>query len=122
MSRMTKLAIALGLAGAAAALAAALATVPLVATVELKTYDLRMRSTVDVVAPREGDLSLVEIDEMSLRRMEPLVGRWPWPRLVHAHVVNFLARARARAILYDVLFTEHDRHSFDVGSERWTGD
>jgi len=122
MSRMTKLAIALGLAGAAAALAAALATVPLVATVELKTYDLRMRSTVDVVAPREGDLSLVEIDETSLRRMEPLVGRWPWPRLVHAHVVNFLARARARAILYDVLFTEHDRHSFDVGSERWTGD
>jgi adenylate cyclase len=121
MSRMTKLAIALGLAGAAAALAAALATVPLVATVELKTYDLRMRSTVDVVAPREGDLSLVEIDEMSLRRMEPLVGRWPWPRLVHAHVVNFLARASVRAILYDVLFTEHDRHSFDVGSERWTG-
>ena len=118
---MTKLAIALGLAGAAAALAAALATVPLVSTVELKTYDLRMRSTVDVVAPREGDLSLVEIDEMSLRRMEPLVGRWPWPRLVHAHVVNFLARASARAILYDVLFTEHDRHSFDVGSERWTG-
>jgi adenylate cyclase len=54
--------------------------------------------------------------------MEPLVGRWPWPRMVHAALVDFLAAGGAAAIVYDVLFTEADRRRFMVGEEEWTGE
>ncbi len=49
------------------------------------------------------------------------MGRWPWPRLVHAQLLNFLARGPVRVVGYDVLFTEHDRHSYEIGGENWTG-
>ena len=42
-----------------------------------------MRATADPARARD-DIVLVTIDEESLRGLEPLVGRWPWPRLVHA--------------------------------------
>ena len=101
--------------------ALALSRLPLVQTLELKTYDLRMRATVNPGAARP-DIVVVAIDQESLRRLDPLVGRWPWPRLVHGQLVDFLSRAPARAVLYDILFTEHDRRAFTVGSEQWTGE
>ncbi|MCW2389619.1 CHASE2 domain-containing sensor protein/nitrogen-specific signal transduction histidine kinase [Sphingobium sp. B11D3B] len=52
---------------------------------------------------------LVEIDEESLRR----IGRWPWRRDIHADLVESLARAKPRAIAYDVLFTEDGDKSKD---------
>ena len=67
------------------------------------------------------DIVLVSIDDDSVRRMAPLVGRWPWPRLVHASLIDFLARAPAKLIVYDVLFTEPDVRRFDVGEQEWTG-
>jgi adenylate cyclase len=54
--------------------------------------------------------------------MEPLVGRWPWPRLVHATLIDYLAAGGARAVLYDVLFAEADRSTFMVGETEWTGE
>lgn len=111
----------LGLACAAAALATVMAAVPLVRTLELKTYDARVRTTTAGLPARDNIL-IVDIDESSLRKLEPLVGRWPWPRLVHAQAIDFLARGPARAVLYDVLFTEHDRRTFTVGAEQWTGE
>jgi adenylate cyclase len=54
--------------------------------------------------------------------MEPLVGRWPWPRLVHATVIDYLAAAGAKVIAYDILFTERDIRKFMVGDVEWTGD
>ena len=107
--------------GLTAALLALLAgRLPFVEVIELKTYDWRMRATAGS-APARDDIVLVTIDEESLRGLEPLVGRWPWPRLVHAQLLNFLARARPRAVLYDVLFTEQDRRKFFVADEEWTG-
>ncbi len=43
-----------------------------------------------------------------MRALEPLVGRWPWPRYPHAGVISFLSRGPARVIVYDVLFQERD--------------
>src|SRR5690606_7627027 len=60
-------------------------------------------------------------DDDSIKRMEPLVGRWPWPRLVHATLIDYLASGGAKAILYDVLFAEADRRTFMVGDTEWTG-
>ena len=54
--------------------------------------------------------------------MEPLVGRWPWPRLVHATVIDYLAAAGAKVIAYDVLFVERDIRRFMVGDSEWSGD
>lgn len=48
------------------------------------------------------DIVIVAIDNRSLR----VIGRWPWPRRIHAAALNRLADARARAVGYDVLFVE----------------
>ena len=108
----------IGLVSALVALA--IGTQPFAQVVELKTYDWRMRYAASR-APANPEIVLVTIDEESLRGLEPLVGRWPWPRLVHAQLLNYLKRARPRAILYDVLFTEQDRSRFFVADEEWSG-
>ncbi len=89
--------------------------------VEWKLYDVRMRRTVDPAnAPR--NIAIVEIDEDSIRDLEPLVGRWPWPRVLHARLLDYLARAPARLVVYDVLFLEHDRQqSIDIAGVQMTG-
>jgi adenylate cyclase len=65
---------------------------------------------------------MVEINDSSLKALEGTFGRWPWPRVVHAGVIDFLARGGARVIVYDVLFLERDtRGDFAVGSSRMSG-
>src|SRR5688572_33470321 len=106
---------------AAALLAGVLGLLPIVGNIELDTYDLRVAATARPAAPSE-QIVLVAIDNESLRRMEPLVGRWPWPRLVHATLIDYLAAAGAKVIAYDILFAERDIRKFMVGDSEWTGD
>ena len=106
---------------AAAVLAAALGLLDFFRNIELQTYDLRVAATAQPSAPAEN-IVLVAIDNESIRRMEPLVGRWPWPRLVHATVIDYLAAAGAKVIGYDVLFAERDIRKFMVGDTEWTGE
>ncbi|MBI4486775.1 MAG: adenylate/guanylate cyclase domain-containing protein [Acidobacteria bacterium] len=91
-------------------------------TIELKTYDWRMARTSRPETARP-DIALVEIDEASLRNLEPNAGRWPWPRAVHSLVIDYLARARPRLIAYDVNFAEADsRVGFKMGEDTMSGD
>jgi len=93
-------------------------------TIELKTYDLRLRATARPENARK-DIVLVEISESSIRGLADakLAGRWPWPRAVHATVIDFIARGGARAVAVDVLFLEQDtREGFMYGKDRWSGD
>ena len=106
---------------AAALLAGGLGTLSFVRNIELDTYDRRVAATARPAAPADR-IALVLIDNDSLRRMEPLVGRWPWPRLVHATVIDYLAAAGARVIAYDVLFPERDLGKFMVANTEWTGE
>ena len=117
---MRKLAIGLAIAAAAALVAIAAGQTDFGRRIELISYDWRMRLTSQPEAPSD-DIVLVSIDDDSVRRLAPVVGRWPWPRLVHASVVDFLARGPAKVVVYDVLFTEPDLRRFDVGDEEWTG-
>lgn len=111
----------LAIGAVAAAIAAAAGRLPLVDTLEWKLYDQRVRWAANPATARQ-DIVIVTIDESSVRRLEPEVGRWPWPRVVHADVIDFLAAAGAKTIVYDVLFTERDRRTgFDVGGTSWTG-
>ena len=105
---------------AAAAAAGLLGLTPFLQTVELKTYDWRVAWSANPAAARR-DIVLVAIDNTSIRELEPNVGHWPWPRLIHAHLINYLSRGGARLIVYDVQFSERDRRSFKVGEEAWTG-
>ncbi len=112
---MRKVAAGLGIGIIAGALALAIGHTPPFVTAESKLYDMRMRWAARSGAPR-ADIALVEINETSLRDLEPLLGRWPWPRLTHAMLIDFIAKGRPRAIAYDVLFTEADsRLSFQFG-------
>jgi len=90
-------------------------------TVELKTYDWRLSRTADPSTARK-DIALVEIDEYSLRNLQQHAGRWPWPRVVHASLIEYLSRGKPAAIVYDVLFADADtRVGFAYGGDTWSG-
>jgi len=108
------------LGAASAVLAWAVGRTAFFETIELKTYDYRVRMTADPSSARD-DIVLVGIDDSSIRRLEPQVGRWPWPRLVHANLIDYLARGPARVIVYDILLTERQQGSFRIDGTDWTG-
>jgi adenylate cyclase len=117
---ITKVGIGLALGLLASVTATLLARLPFAQDIELLTYDWRMRITARPQQPSD-DIVLVSINDDSVRRLAPLVGRWPWPRLVHAAVIDYLARGPAKVIVYDVLFTEPDLRRFNVGEDEWSG-
>jgi adenylate cyclase len=91
-------------------------------TVELTTYNWRMARTARPETARQ-EIALVEIDEDSLRNLQPNAGRWPWPRVVHSILIDFLADAKAKLIVYDVNFAEADtRVGFKMGGDTWSGE
>ena len=59
--------------------------------------------------PASGAVQIVEIDGRSLAA----VARWPWPRSVHARVVDRLYAAGARSIAFDVDFSAASTASDD---------
>lgn len=58
--------------------------------------------------PADPAVVVVDIDEASLAAMAEVAGKFPWPRSVHAELVEGLAAQRPRAIVFDVLFAEPD--------------
>lgn len=67
-------------------------------------YDLQL----DLWAqPPADDILIVAIDEQSLADF----GRWPWPRGLHAQLIDILTEAGAKAIVMDILFAEKDIHN-----------
>ncbi len=57
------------------------------------------------------------IDEASLKAMDPVVGRWPWPRYVHAEIIKFLKEAGAKFVVFDILFTESSEYDYILAKE-----
>ncbi len=106
----------------AAGLVLALTGIEAFRTVELKTYDWRLARTADPASAR-NDIALVEIDEYSLRNLQEHAGRWPWPRVVHASLIDFLNRGKPALIVFDVLFADADRREgFPYGGDKWSGE
>ncbi|MFQ6021469.1 MAG: CHASE2 domain-containing protein [Acidiferrobacterales bacterium] len=69
---------------------------------ELKTYDMRLRSQ-GVRAP-VGNVVIAAIDEKSLAEL----GRWPWSRRTMASLIEKLDGLGARVIALDVFFSESE--------------
>lgn len=78
---------------------------------ESKSYDIRAKVVRKDIKPH-SDIALILIDEASLRAMNPLVGRWPWPRSIYGDLLDFLVMGGARAIIFDILFTENEKTVF----------
>ena len=72
-----------------------------------QAYDLIIKSRFNTPAP-DPDIIVIDIDEASLDAMAPQYGRWPWPRAVMAELVEGLAQAQARAIVFDITFSDAD--------------
>jgi adenylate cyclase len=91
---------------------AALALVETLALRSLSTLEHRAQDALvrrhALTRPPDPDVILVAIDERSLEAMAPEFGRYPWPRSVHAQLTEQLARFGARAIVFDIMFTDAD--------------
>jgi len=70
--------------------------------VELKTLDLRIASRGDLKPG--GETVIAVIDEKSLSEL----GRWPWPRTTIAQMVRKLKQNGAKAVGFDIVFSEPD--------------
>ena len=106
----------------AAGIVLALTNLQAFRTVELKTYDWRLARTADPSKARR-DIALVEIDEYSLRNLQEHAGRWPWPRVIHASLIDYLNRGKPALIVFDVWFADADRREgFPYGGEKWSGE
>jgi CHASE2 domain-containing sensor protein/signal transduction histidine kinase len=89
--------VAIGCLGILVILASALGR--LTAGIDHLVYDRFLVLRSQPVLP---DIVVVEIDNASIARL----GHWPWPRSVHASLLEQLAKAKPAAVIYDVLFTE----------------
>jgi len=58
----------------------------------------------------DDDIVIIAVDENSLSS----IGRWPWPRSIHAQLINKLTEYEAQAILVDMIFSEP---SFDKNND-----
>ncbi|QGX38372.1 adenylate/guanylate cyclase domain-containing protein [Permianibacter aggregans] len=53
-----------------------------------------------------SDIVLIDIDTYSIEAMAPEVGAWPWPRATHAYLLEWLNEQGAKAIVFDIWFSE----------------
>jgi adenylate cyclase len=78
---------------------------PFLRFMELKTLDLRIASR---GALQPGNETVIAaIDEKSLTEL----GRWPWPRTTIARLVDSLKAYGAKAVGFDIVFSEPDNNS-----------
>ena len=68
-------------------------------TLERRYYDFASTSTSRQPSDR---IAIIAIDDQSIAN----IGRWPWPRDVHAKLIDMLAAANAKTIAYTVFFFE----------------
>jgi signal transduction histidine kinase/CheY-like chemotaxis protein len=49
---------------------------------------------------------VIDVDETSMQRLEPRTGPWPYRRDVYARAMRFFTENGARAVVFDILFSE----------------
>jgi signal transduction histidine kinase len=85
-----------------------LASLPLFSLLELKGLDLLFRLRGPLAPP--SDIVVIAIDEPSFAEISK---QWPWPRSLHARLIDQLKKAGARVIGFDILFAEPSRPEED---------
>ncbi|MBF0412214.1 MAG: adenylate/guanylate cyclase domain-containing protein [Desulfamplus sp.] len=83
---------------------------------EGKTWDWR-ESLMAKPSSATDDICLILVDQTSLDWMSQNNGlNWPWPREIYSVVIDFCKRVQAKAVAFDVLFTEPS--SYGVEDDR----
>lgn len=75
---------------------------------ELFLYDVQAKAFRADKAPNDK-VKVLLVDEATLKSMDSIAGRWPWPRAIWADLLEFLSAGGAKAVMFDILFLEHDR-------------
>lgn len=75
------------------------ANTDLMQSLERKAYDLGVRETTRVPSDK---IAVIAIDDESIANL----GRWPWPREIHAKMIDVLAAGHPKVIGYTVFFFE----------------
>lgn len=70
-----------------------------IGTLERRFYDFASTST---ARQPSSQIAVIAIDDQSIAN----IGRWPWPRDVHAKLIDQLAAAKAKTIVQTVFFFE----------------
>jgi adenylate cyclase len=99
--RRLRVVLLLTVGAALTALALLLAVTDTLRQLELDTVDERFELRGEQPPPRD----IIEVD-IDARTFQELQQQWPFPRRMHAGVIDELRRAGAKAIAYDVQFTE----------------
>ena len=71
----------------------------LIQSLERKAYDLGVRATTRMPSDK---IAVIAIDDRSIANL----GRWPWPREIHAKMIDVLAAGHAKLIGYTAFFFE----------------
>ena len=77
----------------------------------LKTLDLLFRGTPLPAASPE--VVIITVDQPDLDFFKKQGVSWPWPRQVYAPIIEFCQRGKARAVIFDVLYTEASVYGTD---------
>jgi two-component system NtrC family sensor kinase len=101
------------LAGAAFVGMLVLTSLPPLSFLELKGLDLLFLLRGPLPPP--GEIVVVAIDEPSFAEISK---QWPWPRSVHARLIDQLKKAGAKVIGFDVLFAERSQPAEDRALEQ----
>ncbi len=70
-----------------------------IGTLERRFYDFASTSSGRQPSDR---IAVIAIDDQSVNN----IGRWPWPRDVHAQLIDLLSAAKAKTIVHTVFFFE----------------
>jgi len=82
-------------------------------SIEFRTWDWRLRS-VARHSTHNPRVKIITIDQSSLEYVSREMGLgWPWPRSVYNPILEYLAASGAKAVAFDLLFTEHSNEAHD---------
>ncbi len=94
----------------AALVAGVLFSVGWLGWLERPLWDWRVRQQADKGAATDSVCTIM-IDQTSLDAAREQFGlAWPWERQSYAYILDFCRRAEAKAVIFDILFTEHSIH------------
>jgi adenylate cyclase len=103
-SRLVKLRAALLVAAVSFLVTLGLTFSGVLASYSLKTLDLLFRNV--TLPPANPKVVLVAIDQNDLNFFKAQGVNWPWPRQLYAHIIDFCQRGGARAVIFDMIYSE----------------
>src|SRR4030043_437618 len=77
----------------------------------LKTLDLFFRHV--PLPTASPDIVVVTVDQPDLDFFKNQGVTWPWPRQLYAPLIDYCHRAGAKAVVFDILFTEASSYGPD---------